>query len=345
MALIFRLLIWSCLWLGGALIGYAQISGNYTLTSDTTATSTAGTTFTVGTSSANTLDLKSFTATLTGAGDFLFYSQIKGTASGHMYIDLTDPTRVVTYTAGNLFSGLTEIHGGILDLQTPDNKNSGIEGDIIIGGGPNQAILTRGQVNNHNIIANNKTVTLKQNGVFELNREASGTTVANSSSETVGTFIMNGGTLLNASPNPNATAFAASTFTLSSDSVIDLGVATSLSLGTPSSWTAGVHLTFQDWDWGSLTPQDSILFGSTLTASQLGEIRFLTADGGYRGAVQLSDKHVVPVPEASSILALPLLGIVAFCRECRNRRKRGAQRHEEEKPVFNPTPHRFNSLK
>jgi hypothetical protein len=153
---------------------------------------------------------------------------------------------------------------------------------------------------------------LKQNGVFELKREDSGSTAANSSTETIGTLIMDGGTLLNKSANPLATIFVASTLTLSANSVIDLGVATSFKANAVSGWTSGVFLTISNYDSGDTFDLP------TLTAGQLAQIRFAVG-GIYRSAGQLANGNIVPVPEVSSVLAVAFLGITAFLIERRRR--------------------------
>jgi hypothetical protein len=309
-----------CLIILSKLTVLGDIVGNYSLSGDETFTSTAGSTFQIGTGSTTTFNVQSYTATLTGSGDFLVNSQIKGAGSGTVIIDLTDPNGTVTYNANNGFSGLTWVKSGTLDLVRVGN-NKAISGDLTIGGGPNLAIVTRETTANNSLIVNTKTVTLNANGTFKLNREPTGSTTANASTEGIGTLVLNGGTLLNASPNTLPTLFTSSKITLSADSTIALGTATTLSLGNVTAWNSGAVLTFTGWNLSS--PDDSILFGSTLSATELSQIRFQFADGGTRGGWQSTfDGKIRPVPEANSIVAFAFLSGAVVLLEVKRRRKK-----------------------
>jgi autotransporter-associated beta strand protein len=132
----------SCLLLVLGLRLNADILTNYTLTGNETFTSPAGSTFTIGSSGSTVLNLQANTATFSGSGAFQVNSKIQGTG-GQVTIDMTDPNAVVTYTGINSYTGLTTVRSGILNLDTADKSNNGLSAAIVIGGGPNQAILTR----------------------------------------------------------------------------------------------------------------------------------------------------------------------------------------------------------
>ena len=301
----------SCLLLGLGLRLNADILTNYTLSGNQTFTARPARLSRLAAAVRLLLICRAIRPHFTGGGDFQINSRIQGTG-GQVYIDMTDPDAVVTYAGINSYTGLTTVRSGILNLDTADKSNNGLSAAIVIGGGSNQAILTRPTTGNRNLIKNTASVTLKQNGVFELKREDSGSTAANSSTETIGTLIMDGGTLLNKSANPLATVFVASTLTLSANSIIDLGVATSFKANAVSGWTSGVFLTISNYDSGDTFDLP------TLTAGQLAQIRFAVG-GIYRSAGQLANGNIVPVPEVSSVLALAFLGITACVIERRRR--------------------------
>jgi len=80
-------------------------------------------------------------------------------------------------------------------------------------------------------------------------------------------------------------------------------------------WDANAILTIRSW-----SPAEPI-YVSSLTADQLGQIRFEMPDG-VKGAMQLSDTQIVPiaiVPEASTLIFIPLLAAAALWPEFRGR--------------------------
>src|ERR1041385_880051 len=101
----------------------ADISGDFTLSSNLTFTSSIiGDAFTID-SKHDTFDLRSFTANFTGTGDFQINASIVG--SGNVMIDLADPTSQVEFNTANSYTGLTTVRSGILYLDTPGGGNNG----------------------------------------------------------------------------------------------------------------------------------------------------------------------------------------------------------------------------
>jgi hypothetical protein len=295
-----------------------QISGNFTLSGNQSFTSSSSLTYQIGSSSANSFNLQGYTATLTGSGNFSVGSQITG--AGQIVIDLTDSSKVVTYNSGNSYSGLTTVRSGTLFLGTPENQNNAILGNMIIGGGPNVALVTRDTQHNRELVGNNSTITLRQNGTFELNRADTGSSSVHDSLETIGGLVMDGGTLLNGSPNSNPTTINVGTLTLLANSTIDLGTSMIVNLGNVdmNTWTSGATLTVSNWNAGQ-----HVYFGD-ITAQQLSQIRFATSTG-YVGASAIVNGEIVPtttVPEISVVMALPLLGGFILAREIKNRRSK-----------------------
>jgi hypothetical protein len=294
-----------------------QIPGNYTLTANDTFTSIAGQTFTIGGNN-TTFNLQTYTATFTGSGDFSINSRITG--GGSVLIDMASAASSVWYSSGNgnTYTGLTTVRSGILVLDTPSGANSGIRGDLYIGGGPNLAIVTRTDKQNRELIADTSTITIASNGRLELGRMDTGNAQPHDSIETFGKLILDGGTLLNSSLNTRLTTVnILNGVQLLSSSVIDLGVAMTLNIGDVNTtpWTPGAILTIRDW-----SPAEPIYIGQ-ITPQQLSQIRFETPTG-VRFAQQIADGQIIPstiVPEASALLLAPLLAAAALGPEIRRR--------------------------
>ena len=299
----------------------ADISGNYTLSSNQTFTSIVADTFTIGAhNNNNTFNLQTRTATFSGAGEFEIHSKITGT--GAVRVELTDPTKTVRYlsSSGNSYTGTTTVRSGILSLETPEGGNNGILGNLVIGGGPNQAIVTRSGKHNRELIADTSMIRLNANGILEFGRMDAGDSPVHESLETFRSLILNGGTLLNSSQNTRLTTVnILDTVQLLANSVIDLGVAMTISIGdvANTAWTPGALLTIKNW-----SPAEPVYVGQ-MTAQQLGQVRF-DMPGGLYNAAHLADGQLVPttlVPEASAFLLIPLLAGAALWPELKRRRK------------------------
>lgn len=301
-----------------------DIAGSYTLQSNQVFSgSIAASPFTIG-GSRDTFNLQSYTATLTGNTDYQVNSSIAGT--GGVLINLSDPNRTVEFNGDNSYTGPTVVRSGKLVLNTPSQENNGIPGDLLIGGGLNQAVVTRPDKHNRELIADNTTVTIASNGTLELNRMDQGNSPVHDSLETLGRLVMNGGTLLNGSENTRLTTLNVRTVTLLSSSVWDLGVAMTMNIGDVNTnmWTSGAILTIRHWS------SNGPIFAGQISEQQLAQIRFETPDGLF-GAQQLADHQIVPmviVPEASAFLFIPLLGgvalIPAIWRRVRSERRRNS---------------------
>jgi hypothetical protein len=301
-----------------AKISLAQgIDGGLTLSSNTTFTSLAPTTFTIS-DSKDTLNLQSYTAAFIGTGDFQIQNSIQG--SGSILVNMTDPTRVVEYLGqGNSYSGLTTVRSGILMLDTSD-KGDSIAGNLYIGGGSNPALVSRPTKHSRELIADTSTITIAANGTLEFNRMNTGNSQIHSSTETFAHLIMDGGTLLNSSENYRNTEVTIGTVTLLANSVWDLGVAMTMSIGNVATnlWTSGSVLTIKDWS--SAEP----IYVANITEDQLSQIRFETPQG-LKPAIWLPDTQIVPgviVPEASTLVLVPMLIISALWPEIRQRVRR-----------------------
>lgn len=300
---------------------WADIPGNFNLTSNQTFTSAANDPFTIGTQT-STFNLQSFTATFTGVDDFVVESRIVGT--GAVFIDLTDPSKVVYYDSadGNAQTGLTTVRSGSLLLRTQNEGNNGVRGNLYIGGGPNQAIVTREDKHNVELIADTSTVTIASNGTLVLNRMGTGNSQVHESLETFRKLVLDGGTILNSSKNTRLTTLnILETVQLLSDSIIDLGVAMTMNIGDMASvaWNPSATLTIKNW-----STAEPIYVGN-VTPQQLSQIKFETP-GGLISAAHIADGQIVPqtlVPEASTLLFIPLLGAVVlwpdFKRRCLKR--------------------------
>jgi hypothetical protein len=315
-----RLILFSVLALFGG-VRAADVPNNTTLSGNTAFPNGtwpgSGGTYTVGDNITASFHLNAFTATFNNGTAVEIWNKAAD-ANGKITIDLSNPNLTVTYKANNSYTGLTTVKNGVLFFD--ETTGSAVPGNLTIGGGTSAIVRRRSDANVERI-SNTATVTLLANGTLELNRRASGTTAANNSSETVGTLIMNGGTLLNASANSSTTAktlFVASTFTLSDNSTIDLGPVLSLNFTAGTGWTAGKTLTFLNYD-----ANDSIVFGNTLSASQLSEIRFPRPGGDFVGAWQsTADKMIRPTPEVSTVWAFPILGVMVAFTEVRKRQRK-----------------------
>jgi hypothetical protein len=293
------------------------IDGSYTLTSSETFTSFAPSTFTIS-DKHEVFDLQSHTATFTGTGNFEVQSAIHG--SGAVFINLTDPTKTVTYTGpGNTYSGLTTVRSGTLMLDTSDQADS-LVGDLYIGGGPNSAVVTRSDKHNRELIADTSTIRIGANGTLEFNRMDQGNSPVHSSTETFAHLIMDGGTLINLSDNSRNTVLNIGTVTLLADSVWDLGISMTMNIGNveTNAWASGTMLTIKNWS------ESEPIYVSEISQGQLAQILFDTPQG-MMPAIYLPDTQIVPgviVPEASSFLLVPLLVASALWPEIRQRIKR-----------------------
>lgn len=297
----------------------ADIFGDYTLTMNQTFTSSAGDIFEIG-GKKNSFNLQNRTATLTGTGDFEISSQITGT--GSIMIDLTNPSRTVRYISdGNAYTGTTTVRSGRLSLETPQEGNNSVGSSLVIGGGPNLAVVTRDEKHNRELIPDTTSITINQNGILEFARWDNGNSANHDSQETFRRLILNGGTLLNSSPNTRLTTVnILDNIQLLSSSVIDMGIAMTIRAGDikTASWATGAILTIKNWS--TAEP----FYVGEITGQQLSQIRF-DLGGGLYPAMQLGDGQLVPnmlVPEASALLFVPLLAAAALWPEFKKRGRR-----------------------
>jgi hypothetical protein len=299
---------------------FGDISGNFTLAGDQTFTSTPGDTFTIGGNNNSTFNLQGFTATFTGQGDFDLNARITG--SGNVLIDMAGSARLLTYDSadGNAYTGLTTVRGGTLVLDSEQEGNNGVLGNLYIGGGLNEAKVTRSDKHNRDLIADTSTITISLSGTLEFNRMGTGNSHNHDSQETFGSLILDGGTLLNASENSRLTSVnILGAVQLLSSSTIDLGVAMTMHIGDVNTtwWAPDSILKIKNW-----SPEEPVYVGQ-ITPEQLGQIRFEMPDG-LMFAQQLTDGQIVPttvVPEASAFLFVPLLAVAGLWPELRRRLK------------------------
>jgi hypothetical protein len=302
---------------------FADISGNFTLTGSQTFTSVSPDTFIIGGNN-NTFNLQANTATFDGTGNFEINSSITG--SGSVMINMASGSATVRYQSdGNSYSGLTTVRSGTLYLSTPNEGNNAILGNLYIGGGPNQAIVTRDEKHNRELIADTSTITIAANGTLEFNRMDTGNSPVHESLETFSRLILDGGTLINSSDNTRLTTVRIlDTVQLLSSSTIDLGVAMTMTIGNvdTTAWNPSATLTIKNW-----SVAEPIYVGQ-ITPQQLSQIRF-ELPTGFVTAAQIADGQIVPstlVPEASTFLFIPLLAGAALWPELRKRTKKNHPR-------------------
>jgi autotransporter-associated beta strand protein len=251
------------------------------------------------------------TATFTGDGSFQINSKITG--AGNVVINMGTSSGTVVYDSANSYSGYTHVQRGTLLLASPEDGDNGIVGDLIIGGGGGEAVVTKRTSDNRALIGDNVKITLNQGGRLEFNRSSGW---YGDSIERFGELVINGGTLLNASQSYLPTVALIGSLTLQFDGVIDLGNWMSVLVDNvgQSAWNPNAILTIKNW-----SPLEPVYMGN-ITAQQLSQIRFET-DNGLVTAGQLCD-FIVPstvVPEASSFLFVPLLAVIAVWPEIRRR--------------------------
>jgi autotransporter-associated beta strand protein len=283
----------------------SDIAGNHTLTGNRTFSTTGPDVFTIGASSNYVFQLGSHTATFSGSGDFQVNSKITGT--GRIVVNLSDPSRTVEFNTGNSYTGDTLVKSGRLLLDTPAGADNGVLGNLVIGGGPNLAVVTRHADHNNALIGDNSSITINQNGVLEFNRSSSW---GGESLERWGALTLNGGSIVNASQSIFPTIGSAASLTLLADSVIDLGNWMSILIDdvSGSAWTPSAVLTIKNWSF--LEP----VYMGGIDDQRLSQIRFETAQGTYY-AKEFGSGFVIPsvlVPEASPAVLLPLLGLAGL---------------------------------
>jgi autotransporter-associated beta strand protein len=160
----------------GALLnssGNNTFSGNISLTADATIASASGM-LTLGGTFSNTLNNSGNTLTLNAnAGDIFINSIIQGTGS----VVKSGSGTVTYYADQNTYTGTTTITDGKLILDTLQNSNSAIQGDVIVGdgsGASNSAILQNGPNTSpaaNEMILNTANITINSDGVWNLNTE------------------------------------------------------------------------------------------------------------------------------------------------------------------------------
>jgi hypothetical protein len=112
------------------------------------------------------------------------------------------------------------------------------------------------------------------------------------------------------------------TLTLTASSTVDFGSeSASIRIGATADWSAAATLSIQRWS-GNLAGggTDRLVFGSLLTATQLGQFVWNDPDGltgTFVGAIQLPDGEVVPVPEPGTWLAIAAVFLLAGFTERR----------------------------
>jgi autotransporter-associated beta strand protein len=269
-------------------LGNNTWTGPVTLGSDAKIQSDSGTLALNGTVSGSTHGI-----TVAGAGNTTIGGVLSGT--GNL---IKNGTGNLTLSGGspNTFSGDTTVNAGTLVLSKSDGINA------IADGGTTRITVNSGGTllwGANNQLANGVDVTL------------------------------NGGTI-NMANHSEGTASAAGlgALTLAANSTIDLGGASTsiLHFDTTSSiaWTSGTILTVQNWS-GSLSggASEGLYFGvggTGLTASQVGQIRFVNpvgfAPGTYPGRI-LPSGEVVPVPEPATYVAMGILALLVGWRERR----------------------------
>ena len=184
----------------------------------------------------------------------------------------TTPDATLGGSSSSTLTGTYTIRKGMLALAKPDGVTA-IAGNIIIGGGTDQATL-RWDANNQ--VIDTASVTLLGPYPDHLRFEGH--------SETMGPLV------------------------LSSDADLSLGDGTAMvrfANSSSQSWTAGKHLTILDWN-GSLTGggAEALFIGTSatgLTAAQLTQVVFLNPAGFAQGtysAAMLATGEIVPTVSA-----------------------------------------------
>lgn len=288
---------------GCSLASFGDITGNFTLTSNTVFTSVSPDVFNIGAPN-KTFNLQNKTATFRGTGDFQVNSKIMG--SGSVIITMNNPSAKVEFNTGNTYTGDTYVNSGRLLLDTPAGADNGVLGNLYIGGGAYQAVVTRHADDNNALIGDDSLIRINQNGVLEFNRGGSG----GESLERFGSLVLNGGSIINVSASSYPTIGSVGTMSLLANSVIDLGNWMSFLVDDVSSstWTAGAILTIKHW-----SIFEPVYMGG-IDAQKLSQIQFETDQGTYHAQVW-GNGFVIPsvlVPEASPAYLIPLLGFAAL---------------------------------
>jgi hypothetical protein len=256
-----------------------------------------------------------------GAGNSITFTGSNATWSGAMStsgataknLDFIGTDQIFT----GVFSGTTAItvtgssNGRMLLGGTSANTWSGA---LTIGTGGNVVLQKTAGVN---ALSATGTLTVQTNGTLTLG-------ASNQLPNTKG-IILAGGTFATGGFSETL-----GTLTLTADSTINLGNGASIinfAASNAVGWTGGTLLTITNWTGNAAGGgTDRIFFGSagtSLTASQIAQIRFLNPNGfptGTYGAALLSTGELVPIfPEASTIwMGVVLITfIVAF--ECKRR--------------------------
>ncbi len=222
----------------------------------------------------------------TTTGVFTIYGDISGVGGITKNGSGFTIIRRTISTQVNTFTGNTIVNAGTLQIGIGDNA-------IILGTG-NVTINTGG--------------TLLHSGNNKINDAAD--------------IFLNGGTW-NLGNDTNEDTVA--TLTLSASSVLDMGTgagANVLTFTGGATYTAGL-LTIDNWS-GILDVGggiDQIVFGSPVSQSFLNNIYWSAQN--ITGARQLANGEIVPVPEASSVLAGIGLAAAAVGYEIRRRKAKG----------------------
>jgi autotransporter-associated beta strand protein len=313
------------------LIGGAFTVGrNITVGANNNALGNAGTTFTIGGSTANTSTFSGVTTlnqnlsvtqvtdgTLNLTGNITSGSSGTQTVTFNNVGSVSQSTGVIgggtgtvavtqagagttTLSGANTYTGLTTVNGGTLEAAATNSLGS-TSGVTITGG----------------------TLLLSGGGSTRIHDSA--------------TVTLNAGTLATAALKTGGLEETVGKLTLTLDSVIDLGTLNSSNaLRFASSTTDGGNnplwngaSTLHIWNWSGSTSgggADQIFVGTSnsgLTSSQLDQIRFYSDAGlSFLGTASFAASgfgELVPIPETGTLFAaFGLLGLVVLCGRRRN---------------------------
>lgn len=200
--------------------------------------------------------------------------------------------------------GVTKNGSGEVILSRLDATSSTYSGPTTVNAG--QLTLSEG-AGTGNVISGSSNVTINTGG-----------TVLNGSNNRIGdtsSISMNGGVW-----NLNGYSETVQSLTLTTTSYLDMGTGTSavLTFNAGASYTAGL-LVISNWSGafgGGGT--ERIVFGAPVGASFLNNVYW--ANLNILGAQQLGSGEIVPIPEASNVLAGTGLAIAAIAYEIRRRK-------------------------